>query len=380
MASDQLSDAESDRETAETIEEAIVERRRVDQAERPNHRFVDSVTLYRSNRKSVEAVHMEIIDQRTGQVHHHAVKLEQTNRMTRAAGGGWTIRTPITIWIDDEQGDAIGSLRDFLSVARDQLPEDTGDFLITRVDGTGVDAESISRLIAAASLDGKIQSLIEVIESVSGDPEGIELLAQLAQSHPDVLEVAAAALNLGRYQDAIATLEGLIEEGAQEGEFQSHLSKNPGIFGSDYSELHPRRVWVRDQEKDFMLRRAADGFLEIVEIKTPLRADQQLFRFDDSHRSYYPRSELSKTVAQVMSYLEGVDQNQALIYMNDNERVQKITARVVIGRDHDAEQVEALRTFNSHLNRIEVLTYDQLLRIGKQVIEHVKGVVGPLQQ
>lgn len=46
----------------------------------------------------------------------------------------------------------------------------------------------------------------------------------------------------------------------------------------------------------------------------------------------------------------------------------KIRARVIIGRDGDDGQQIALREFNAHLHRIEVLTFDQLLRIADRVL------------
>jgi hypothetical protein len=215
---------------------------------------------------------------------------------------------------------------------------------------------------------------------VSGDPDALAQLAELASAHPDASKVAAAALNLARYNEALAELERLIEANAAEGDFQSLLSKNAWIFGSEYSELHPRRVWVRDQQQDFMLRRAADGYLEIIEIKTPLALDQQLFLLDESHACLYPRSELTRVVAQVMSYLEEVDASRDTIFRRDTERVNKITARIVIGRNHSQEQTDMLRRFNSHQERIEVLTFDQLLRIGRRVVDQVQQVVRPLQE
>ena len=46
----------------------------------------------------------------------------------------------------------------------------------------------------------------------------------------------------------------------------------------------------------------------------------------------------------------------------------KIRARVIAGRDGDEGQQTALREYNAHLHRIEVLTFDQLLRIADRVL------------
>lgn len=95
---------------------------------------------------------------------------------------------------------------------------------------------------------------------------------------------------------AIEKLKGLIEADAEEKEFQRHLKENPWMFGSEYAHLLDRRIWVRDQQKDFMLKRTADGFLEMIEIKRPLN-NTPLFSPDGSHHnSLYPGVELSKAI------------------------------------------------------------------------------------
>lgn len=362
-----------------TIEEAIVRRHLVDVLAKPNQRFVDSIIIHRSKQQSIEATHMEIMDRHTGFVHHHGVKIEATKRLPKSQGGGWPVEASDSVWINDDGNDAIGMLRDFLSVVKGELPEEQGSYLIVPLKGDSVDQATIRRLIDAASTSGKSQALVQAVEAVSGDPEAFEQIAELASAHPDASKVAAAALNLARYTNALDELARLLQTNAKESEFQALLTKNAWIFGSEYSELLARRVWVRDQQKDFMLRRAADDYLEIIEIKTPLSASDKLFIWDKDHDCFYPRQELTKVVAQVMLYLEGVDADRLRILAMDNERVNKIVARIIIGRDHDPAQVEALRRFNSHQGRIEVLTFDQLIRIGRRVVEHVHQVVQPIE-
>jgi hypothetical protein len=168
---------------------------------------------------------------------------------------------------------------------------------------------------------------------------------------------------------AIEKLKGFIEADAEEKEFQRHLKENPWMFGSEYAQLLDRRIWVRDQQKDFMLKRTADGFLEMIEIKRPLN-NTPLFSPDGSHHnSLYPGVELSKAIGQVINYLEALDADRHRIRSIDEEDTNKIRAKLIIGRDRDKKQIEALRNLNSHIYRIEILTYDQLLRIANRVVE-----------
>jgi hypothetical protein len=86
------------------------------------------------------------------------------------------------------------------------------------------------------------------------------------------------------YRQAYAELETLIQDtSTPEKKLQDRLTNNPWMFGSEYSELLPRRYWTRDDRLDYMLRRTVDDFLEIIEIKTPFR--DALFIYDDSRLS-----------------------------------------------------------------------------------------------
>ena len=138
------------------------------------------------------------------------------------------------------------------------------------------------------------------------------------------------------------------------------------MFGSEYSELLDRHVWVRDDKQDFMLIRTADGYLEIVEIKTPF--EQPLFIHDASHDSFYTSARLSQVIGQVMRYIEQVERDRDRILAQDRQDPLKIRARIIVGRDGNEGHQTALRNLNAHLNRIEVLTFDQLLRIANRVL------------
>ena len=179
-----------------------------------------------------------------------------------------------------------------------------------------------------------------------------------------MIAVSARLADYRKVRDELAVL--VAADNAGESRLQRLLSDNPWLFGSEYSELLSRRNWTRDQNLDFMLRRTADDYLEIVEIKTPFV--QPLFRHDRSHNSYAPCAQLADAIGQVIRYVEETERDRDSIIAHDDCDPLKIRARIIIGRDGDANQRTALREFNGHLHRIEVLTFDQLLRIADRVL------------
>ena len=46
-----------------------------------------------------------------------------------------------------------------------------------------------------------------------------------------------------------------------------------------------------------------------------------------------------------------------------------------MGRDGDEHQRQALRRFNGHLHRIEVFTFDHLLRIARNVMKYLENAM-----
>jgi hypothetical protein len=210
-----------------------------------------------------------------------------------------------------------------------------------------------------------VRALLDNLDIASVEPE--EWLHVFDAGSDGVRRVIAVSSRFAEYRRVRDQLAALIANpNVPESDLQGMLKKNPWLFGSEYSRLVSRRTWTRDDRLDFMLRRTADDYLEIIEIKTPFR--QSLFRYDESHDSYAPGVPLSNVLGQVVRYIEEVERNRDSIIAKDACDPLKIRARVIIGRDGDEYQQRALRNFNGHLHRIEVLTFDQLLRIADRVL------------
>jgi hypothetical protein len=138
------------------------------------------------------------------------------------------------------------------------------------------------------------------------------------------------------------------------------------MFGSEYSALLDQRRWTRDEQLDFVPRRTADGYIELVEIKTPLNG-RHLFNVD-SRGYHHAGSALSQVIGQSQVYLEKLDRAQDQIFADDGEDTAKMRAKIIIGRDNGEDQVQALRRHNGHLHRIEIMTFDGLLATARRVV------------
>jgi hypothetical protein len=300
----------------------------------------------------------------------------EANETLRGRKGQWTRDDKHTICLTDEAGDEIGKLRDFLNTLHSgAVPKATADFVVLPAAGTRTEPRVWQQLLGEATAAGKIDVFADILQRAMQDGDVFRALLERAAKDPNLFVEAAAALNLAAYKLAVEDLKTLIHlPDVREDRFQDLLTKNPWMFGSEYSELLDRRRWTRDEQQDFVVRRTADHYVELIEIKTPL-GGASLFNHDKSHDSLYPGAELSKAVGQVQKYLEKLDADRDRILAHDREDTAKVRAKVIIGRDGDEQQRQALRRFNGHLHRIEIFTFDHLLRIAQNVLLYLENAM-----
>lgn len=356
-----------------SAEALMIKRREIEEEKNPDIPYVDSTVLKDGPRAFKSASHLVIVDRHTREIHHHVVKIETLTKRV----GSWVVNDKHTVTLDDEHEDQIGRLLTFLNGVKG-LPDVGREYAVVPISGTRLNRDAFVEMLNSLSKSDVANVIADVLTRIRGDTEVLRDIVQHVSQNPSGSKEAAAALNIARYSAALDQLAQLIESSAREPEFQALLSENPWMFGSEYSELLDRRRWTRDEQQDFMLRRTADGCLEMIEIKTPLNG-ASLFLDDRSHSTHYPRQDLAIVLGQVTHYLEELDANQYSILAKDKESVSKIRAKIIIGRDGDERQLEALRRFNGHLHRIEILTFDQLLRIARQVVHYLEQLIAPPQ-
>lgn len=335
----------------------------------PNVRTITQAVLKDGPRAFRIATLLELINPATGEFHHYQLKIDQIDRTKK----GWFTRPEKSVRLEGQDPNEIERLYRFLGASlSDQFKDETGELHLIR----GEDYAKLEALLKAlpnlADSD-KLRLVKSVLAQVDGAESTIrEFAAAFEGSSEQTLKHIAAASRLVQYKSALVELKQLVSDPrTAEGQFQRHLERNPWLFGSEYSEVLSRRTWTRDDQLDYMLRRTADNYLEIVEIKTAFT--DSLFVYDSARDLHYPSAKLSPVIGQVMRYIEEVDRNRDSILAKDEVDTLKIRARAIIGRDHTAVEQRALRNLNSHLHRIEVITFDQLVRIGERAMLMFEG-------
>ena len=142
------------------------------------------------------------------------------------------------------------------------------------------------------------------------------------------------------------------------------------MFGGRYIDLAKRRGLTVLNQLDVPLIRG-DGALHIVELK-----QANIPKLVRKHRNHIiVGDDVHEAVAQAMNYLVALDEQTAQILKDLKVDVKRASVTVVIG--HTAfvtgftpqDVHETLRTYNSHLSRVEVITYDELIAGAKQSMD-----------
>ena len=280
----------------------------------------------------------------------------------------WFHKPEKSVRLEGKDPDEIEKLFKFLSaVYKDSFGDATGDLHIISA-SEYAKLENVLKAIPNIADNDKLHLVGSILSHLDSNASSFgDFVSALQDSKSETLHHLAAASKMIEYSKAVNQLKSLVEDSStSEAIFQKHLELNPWMFGREYSEVLPKRTWTRDDRLDYMLRKTVDEYIEIVEIKTAF--SEALFLHDTSHDSHYPSSKLSQVLGQVTRYIEEVERNRDSIIAIDGSDPLKIRARIIVGRDGTNEQQKALRNFNAHLHRIEIITYDQLIKIAERVL------------
>ncbi|MBN2305275.1 MAG: DUF4263 domain-containing protein [Anaerolineae bacterium] len=346
---------------AQSFDAILVKVREFDTASKPDIAGYKTVVLRKMIRDYRVATYWTFRNRHTQEVHHHSLTLRTIRHYKR----GWEEDECLKITITDQDGqNEMQRLVDFLVSLPDLCEE--GEYLVINSENL---SDRMGQILQAVSCsDQSVMLIAQILSWVNTDANANMGLVKLASDDRDRAKSLVAALNFGRYSKALAQLRNMVERNLQERFYQKFLEDNYWMFGSEYSELISKRALSLGMQTDFPLRRTVDGYLDIIEIKTPLDGSP-LFDIDKSHNNLFPGRELTRAVAQASNYLSILEADQYRIELQDKLKVDKVRAKVVIGRDGIDAQIKALRAYNADQARVEVITYDQLVRIAERILD-----------
>lgn len=225
-------------------------------------------------------------------------------------------------------------------------------------------ADSLEQLLA-----GRKAEAVDLRQLTAAMSLDTELVASILES--DQAELAIQLRERARRVKVLDELEQLITEaGTAEASFQKLLEQNPWVFGGEVVNADELRTIGTADQIDIPIMRG-DGSMVVVELKRASAAS--IARNDHG----YPvlTGEVHLAVQQAQRYLYELDRCADTLLIKHGFDARRATALVVIGVYPHLEGIkadkfrESFRIYNSHLARVQVTTYDDLLQNARRLVE-----------
>ncbi|KKT33605.1 MAG: hypothetical protein UW21_C0010G0001, partial [Candidatus Woesebacteria bacterium GW2011_GWB1_44_11b] len=181
--------------------------------------------------------------------------------------------------------DAVRNLLNYLLAHKEFLKLQRSSFY-TLITGT----HELSELNAS-----ELSGVVSLVQTAAKQGK----LAEIVK--PEALQNFNAAINQARYKSAIDQLSQMLSNVAlSEDDYKKWFLEHHWVFGTDY--LGPEdRTKIGWAVKGDIILRSIDGYQDLVELKLPTA---EVLKNDPSHNNWFPSTELSKALAQVIKYFQ----------------------------------------------------------------------------
>ena len=191
---------------------------------------------------------------------------------------------------------------------------------------------------------------------------------------PEAIDNFNAAIQQARYKSAVDQLKKMLPDSSlDENAYKKWFVEHHWVFGTEYAGTENGTKIGWDVEGDIILR-SIDGYQDLIELKLPTT---EVLIFDQSHTNWFPSSDLSKAISQVIKYFQDTEDARIMLAQKEKLPFLKPRARIVIGRSVDwtQDKHDSLRRLNGSLHNIQIMTYDHLLASAQRMIQYYEKSV-----
>lgn len=198
-----------------------------------------------------------------------------------------------------------------------------------------------------------------------------ELLSQVGKLREEKFKI-----HLEEFRKEIKNFKSLLKKESKEKELQNWLYEHPWVFGPTYVDNSKEEINREGDKIDFLMQRY-DTFYDIFELKLSscklfIGKNKNNTPQQDISRTYPMSADVKDAISQVIEYLEEYELDKTNISWKKGISIHKPKAIVVLGRSNNEEK-RALRTLNSYLNNIEIITYDDIVEKANNFIKLIEN-------
>lgn len=315
-------------------------------------------------------------DAETGEVKKQELRVQTWARKALDEGAGYDFEKDEYHWHCEGEAE-IDAVRKFLN----EEFEAEGKYALIRKDA---DVTAVFAALSAGGIDPV--TMVRLIELAGEDSEVVAALA----ATPGALLVAEA-VELERRRQDLTELKRIVEDpnSTERDDIHPQLRKMGWIFGGRYVGEARRKELVAGDRMDIPLLRP-DGSLHVVELKgarIPILVEQYRGTQDRQKLAgeledvpLVVGSEVNRAVGQVMNYLTRLDEQRDNILNRFKIDVRRAAATVLIGHPDFVNKYTrgeidgTLRIYNSHLARVEVRHYAELIESAEEALRVAEEV------
>ncbi len=164
--------------------------------------------------------------------------------------------------------------------------------------------------------------------------------------------------NINNLDNALKYLKSLLDNKENnEEKYQEFFTKYPWIFGAQYEKVDSHKKLNDENIPDFTGVRIKDKYWDIIEIKQPFL---KLFK-----KGNYFNSSFNDSWNQTEGYLDFVVQNSDYLYREKGMLFDNPQCFLLVGYNLSEKQIKILRTKERRNPSIKILTYNDVLAMGK---------------
>jgi len=222
--------------------------------------------------------------------------------------------------------------------------------------------------------DSQNKKLLDAIERLKGlRKKDLEQIQNLGRRYSE-LRQQQIKLQVPEYKEDLTQFSDLLKTAEKEKELQGFLASHTWLFGLEYLDQQSdgyTQFRLSDSKFDFLLQRY-DTFYDIFEIKLPSAPlfkpkVEQKYDLITPNRESPISSELKDAISQMIGYLETTALHLGDLLLEKQILLHKPKGFIIIGRSEKKEQ-RALTTLNFYLNHFQILTYDDILKRGRNLV------------
>jgi len=216
--------------------------------------------------------------------------------------------------------------------------------------------------------DGKVKFAVTQRDAIAGDALGKDdFLFVDYEKVPKQLRQITYPSDKIQLESALSEIKHLLDnEVSDETEYQKLIEKNPWILGAQYETIEPLKKLNDENIPDFTGVRVRDHARDIIEIKQPFL---KLFTNKQSYRS-----EFLQALDQCERYIDFTRNNNEYLRKEKGLNFDNPKCYLLVGYNLEPVQIRKLRQKERLNPALTILTYNDLLTMGKSTIDFFESL------